>query len=119
MEDCTLVVAAQQLRIHSARRCDFLVRMRSGPIIEHSSQVRFAPYGFSYPALAAQMRAFGLHEGKYDDVWSKVEDFNWLRTQQSPNWSVIPDGARPLLTVAPPAPAVTTTGAPDVTPDEM
>ena len=72
MEDCTLVVAAQQLRIHSARRCDFLVRMRSGPIIEHSSQVRFAPYGFSYPALAAQMRAFGLHEGKYDDVWSKV-----------------------------------------------
>jgi hypothetical protein len=30
-----------------------------------------------------------------------VEDFNWLRARQSPNWSVIEESARPPLVLAP------------------
>jgi hypothetical protein len=70
MDMCTLAVAAQQLRIHSATKCDFYVRMRSGPIIEHSSNVRFAPYNLSYVSLEEQLRAVGLHEDS--GMWAKV-----------------------------------------------
>merc|ERR1712216_245358 len=99
MQDSTLQVAAQQLRIHSAQRCDFCVRMRSGPIIEHSTEVRFGPYGLAYPALASQLEAFGLTQDNY--VWRKVEDFNWLRVQQSPNWSIMPESDRPTIVNVP------------------
>ncbi len=99
LDATTLAVAAQQLRIHSATDCDFHVRMRSGPIIEHSTKVRFAPYCFSYPALATHLLAFGL--GTENGVWCKVEDFNWLRARQSPNWSIMDESARPALVVAP------------------
>lgn len=34
-------------------------------------------------------------------MWAKVEDFNWLRAQQSPNWSILPEAERVPL-VAPP-----------------
>jgi hypothetical protein len=43
-EACTIVVAAQQIRIHKAQACDFYICAR-GPghaIIEHSSGLRFA-----------------------------------------------------------------------------
>ncbi len=67
---CVMAVAAQQLRIHSANKCDFYVRMRSGPIIEHSSSVRFAPYTFTYPGLERQLEAAGLSQES--GMWSKV-----------------------------------------------
>ncbi len=28
------------------------------------------------------------------NAWQEVKDFKWLRTQQSPNWSVLPEAAR-------------------------
>jgi hypothetical protein len=72
--------------------CDFYVRMRSGPIIEHSASTRFAPYHFQYPGLPAQLAPLGLTEET--DTWCRVEDFNWLRAQQSPNWAVLPEDER-------------------------
>ena len=117
LEDTTLAVAAQQLRIHSATRCDFFVRMRSGPIVEHSSSARFAPYHFSYPELAQHMLAFGLAQD--NGLWCKVEDFNWLRARQSPNWSVMEEGERPALVVAPVEAGCVGGGAQDEDPDEM
>jgi len=115
LEDTTLAVAAQQLRIHSATRCDFFVRMRSGPIIEHSSNARFAPYHLSYPALAAQLQAFGLAHD--NGLWCKVEDFNWLRARQSPNWCVMEESLRPAMVAAPVAAAAAAAAFEDT--DEM
>ena len=65
-----------------------------------STEARFAPYHFTYPALPAHMHAFNLTSD--NGLWCKVEDFNWLRAQQSPNWSVLHEDARPPPVAAPP-----------------
>jgi len=50
--------------------CDFYVRMRSGPIIEHSSGLRFAPYNVEYQGIESQLKQGGLDQET--DMWSKV-----------------------------------------------
>jgi len=30
----------------------------------------------------------------YENSWFKVDDFNWLRQQHSPNWAVLPETER-------------------------
>mmetsp|Transcript_26578 Transcript_26578/g.64166 ORF Transcript_26578/g.64166 Transcript_26578/m.64166 type:complete len:86 (+) Transcript_26578:992-1249(+) len=82
--------------------------MRSGPIIEHSTCLRFAPYHLTYGDLPKQLQQGGLSEET--DMWSKVEDFNWLRAQQSPNWSVLPQEER--------APPISPHGVPGAAEDE-
>lgn len=89
--DCEFHLAAQQLRIHSATRCDFYLRVRSGPIIEHSSACRFAPNDDP------------LNEGADTGAWERVEDFNWLRAQHSPNWCILPPSERRPPPPPPPA----------------
>ena len=43
-------MAARQVRIHNATDgTQFYIRTLSRPIIEHSSDVGFAPYAFEYP----------------------------------------------------------------------
>jgi hypothetical protein len=37
-------------------------------------------------------RSAGL--SKADNLWQQVDDFNWLRAQQSPNWQVLPEAER-------------------------
>eukprot|EP00741_Cyanophora_paradoxa_P021182 tig00021339_g20445.t1 len=91
-ERCSFSLMSRQIRIHDAKGCDFYVHVRSGPIIEHCSGLRFAPYNLSYPELPSQSREAGF-EG-VENRWAAVEDFRWLRTQQSPNWSVLPEGER-------------------------
>mmetsp|Transcript_43044 Transcript_43044/g.102410 ORF Transcript_43044/g.102410 Transcript_43044/m.102410 type:complete len:270 (+) Transcript_43044:3-812(+) len=99
LDACSISVAAQQLRVHSATGCDFYVRMRSGPIIEHSNGNRFAPYNFEYPGQESQLGELKLTTDS--GMWAKVEDFNWLRAQQSPNWSILPEDLRAATVVAP------------------
>ena len=81
-----------QVRIHAARRSDFYLRVRSHPIIEDSSGLRFAPYGPSYEGAAADLAAQGLHPGS--GMWAQVNDFGWLRATPSPHWEVLPEGER-------------------------
>lgn len=28
------------------------------------------------------------------NTWDKVDDFKWLKSQQSPNWSILPEESR-------------------------
>ena len=78
------MLASQQVRIHSSQHCDFYLRVRSNPIIEHSSRLRFAPL-----SGAAQEEAEAgamLSEQGEAESWRAVQDFGWLRTTPSPNW---------------------------------
>ncbi|KAJ7567041.1 hypothetical protein O6H91_02G129500 [Diphasiastrum complanatum] len=96
---CVVVLASHQIRIHSASSSDFYLRLRSRPIIEHASKVRFAPYAFHYKGLEND-----LAEGNLSDeteMWEKVDDFRWLRAVSSPNWSIIPPHER-LSNLVPP-----------------
>ncbi|CAM0945662.1 unnamed protein product [Alopecurus aequalis] len=96
VERCTFVMAAHQIRIHEARATDFYLRVRSRPIIEDCSGVRFAPHALKYVGIEQDLRDSGLDEDTGN--WANVDDFKWLRAVQSPNWCLVPEGER-LLTV--------------------
>ncbi|KNA15848.1 hypothetical protein SOVF_094340 [Spinacia oleracea] len=92
VEGCVFVLASHQIRIHNARRCDFYLRVRSHPIIEDSSEVRFAPYCLHYDGIEEDLTESRLDEET--GSWENVDDFKWLRAVQSPNWSVLPENER-------------------------
>lgn len=100
----------QQLRIHASTQCDFYVAVRSKPIIEQCSQVRFAPYSFNFPSkgehwevrdfldkLTTQNMKF---KDEHQNLWSQVEDFDWLKSTQSPNWTIIPEVQRESVLIS-------------------
>lgn len=89
---CLFMLASHQIRIHQARATDFYLRVRSRPIIEDSSGVRFAPYQLFYEGIDEELRDSGL--GEETGNWANVDDFKWLRAVQSPNWCLIPEEER-------------------------
>ncbi|CAI0441649.1 unnamed protein product [Linum tenue] len=92
VENCVFVLASHQIRIHDASGCDFYLRVRSRPIIEDCSRVRFAPYCLSYEGIEVELKEAGL--GDESGNWGNVDDFKWLRAVQSPNWSVLEESQR-------------------------
>lgn len=92
VEGSTLMLASQQIRIHSTKNTDFYLRVRSRPIVEYTSSVRFAPFAFRYPGIEDALQAANLQEETGE--WENVDDFRWLRAVQSPNWSILPPSER-------------------------
>ncbi|KAF7810488.1 tubulin-folding cofactor C [Senna tora] len=92
VEECIFVMASHQIRIHSANRSDFYLRVRSRPIIEDTSSVRFAPYCLTYEGIEEDLRDANLDDETGN--WANVDDFKWLRAIQSPNWSILPENER-------------------------
>lgn len=92
VEGCLFVLASHQIRIHHAKGSDFYLRCRSRPIIEQSFGVRFSPYCLCYDGIENDLKDSNL----YDDTesWANVDDFQWLRAVQSPNWSILPESQR-------------------------
>lgn len=87
VEGCTFAMASHQIRIHNATNSDFYLRVRSRPIIEDSSSVRFAPYCVNYEGIEEDLKDASL--GEETGNWENVDDFRWLRAVQSPNWSIL------------------------------
>ena len=106
--DCVLMLAARQVRVHTAQRCDLYLRVRSHPVIEHCEGMRVAPYPLSdaaYPGAAGDLAEQQLlligGEGKGEEeeegvcgMWRQVDDFGWLRSTPSPHWCVLPAHGR-------------------------
>ena len=108
------MIAARQVRIHAAHASDFYLRVRSHPIIEHSSSLRFAPYACSYPGCRADLEGQGLEPDS--GMWRQVNDFGWLRATPSPHWSEMPEAERQAPAQAPgeeAAPAEAASGGAD------
>ena len=95
VENCVLMLASHQIRIHNAKLTDFYIRVRSRPIIEDSSGVRFAPYLLKYEGIVQDLEDSGLKEETGN--WENVDDFRWLRAVKSPNWCVLPEKDRSHL----------------------
>lgn len=91
--DCKIVVACQQLRVHSSADIQFFIGVTSRAIIEDCTRFFFAPYNWSYPNIDQHFSSAALDRAKLN--WSAIDDFNWLRIDQpSPNWSVLPEQDR-------------------------
>ena len=89
LQDCRLFVASRQVRVHSTQGSDLYLRVKSNPVIEHSSGVRVAPYAPTYPGAEQDLAAQGLEAES--GLWGAVQDFGWLRAAASPHWCVLPD----------------------------
>jgi hypothetical protein len=89
---CVFAIASHQIRIHGAKGSDFYLRVRSRPIVEDCNGVRFAPYCLSYRGIEDDLRGAGLDAETGN--WANVDDFQWLRAVQSPNWSILPENER-------------------------
>ncbi|GJJ75519.1 tubulin-specific chaperone C [Entomortierella parvispora] len=88
-EDCTLIGACHQSRMHTSSNMDIYLHVTSEPIIEDCTKMRFAPYGQILPSdeLNRLFETAQLNPDK--NLYAKVKDFNWLRQQQSPNWRLL------------------------------
>ncbi|KAK3287928.1 hypothetical protein CYMTET_4582 [Cymbomonas tetramitiformis] len=91
-EKCTMAIASQQIRVHSAHDICLYLRVRSNPIVEHCTGVLVAPYAVAYPGLPEQLAVADL--ASETNLWDKVNDFGWLRAVASPNWGVLPEAGR-------------------------
>ncbi|CAI5771062.1 tubulin-specific chaperone C [Podarcis lilfordi] len=92
-DGCVVALACQQLRTHLATRSSFYVQVTCRAMLEDCSEVRFAPYTWTYEGIDADFQTSGLDRSR--DNWNQVDDFNWLaRNEPSPNWSVIPENER-------------------------
>jgi len=90
--DCKFVMACQQLRIHSTRKCDFYVCIKSRSIIEDTSDVRFAPYCWSYPNIELHFQQAGQFD-RDNNNWDLVDDFN-CPSSVSENWTILREDQR-------------------------
>ncbi|KAL9584137.1 MAG: hypothetical protein Q9212_002296 [Teloschistes hypoglaucus] len=81
LNNSTIAVSCRQLRMHHCLNSTVYVRCGSNPVIEHCSRMSFAPL----PDDVAIAPLTGVEPG----CWSLINDFNWLRGGQSPNWSTL------------------------------
>ncbi|GLC37055.1 hypothetical protein PLESTB_001396500 [Pleodorina starrii] len=87
----SLSLATYQVRVHRTHSTSLFLRVRSKPIIEHSTGIRVAPWQAAVapePRLGRLLQAHML--GEETGCWQQVDDFGWIKTVQSPNWGVMP-----------------------------
>jgi hypothetical protein len=103
VRNSVVVVAAGQVRIHECRNVDFYLWCGSHPIIEDCVGVRFAPipevYVSSLPIHGMKESVTNTwqmtdQEEREKNLWDQVDDFKWLKADQSPNWTVLPEEER-------------------------
>ena len=81
--DSEINMVAQQIRIHDSFDVTFGVYTNSKLIIEGSSRLKFK----TYSAEKELMVKSGIL-GK-DNLWQEVQDFNWIKQEQSPNFELV------------------------------
>jgi len=82
VRDCkglTLVIAAQQVRVHGCRALRLFVAVSGAVIVEDCEDVAVGPYSVE-----------DVDDFPRGDEWMAVKDFNFLGVGQSPNWSLLP-----------------------------
>ncbi|KAJ5357627.1 hypothetical protein N7541_004785 [Penicillium brevicompactum] len=88
VERSVMVVSCRQFRMHNCSNVDVYLSCSSNPIIEDCSNIRFGRIPKAY--------ALRHDRPDHEDRWSQVEDFKWIKTEPSPNWSLIdPNDAVP------------------------
>lgn len=92
-ENCTFIIACQQLRLHSSKNINIYLHVTSRGIMEDCNKIFFAPYNLQYENIEEDFKESGLDRG--NNNWTSVDDFNWLKVdKKSPNWEVLDDTKR-------------------------
>lgn len=85
--DCEFALACQQLRVHNTVNCKIYLHVTSRAIIEDCTKIFVAPYNWTYENQMDHFNFAGLDFETNN--WNSVDDFNWLKETQSPNWSIL------------------------------
>ena len=86
--DCHFAFACQQLRLHTSTNCNIYLHVTSRAILEDCTEIKVAPYNWTYENQANHFKLAGL-DPKINN-WDSIDDFNWLSTNESsPNWCII------------------------------
>lgn len=87
-QNCTFVIACQQLRLHASQNINIYLYVTSRAIMEDCNEIKLAPYNWSYEKIEQDFENSGLNQSVNN--WQCVDDFNWLNVEKhSPNWSVL------------------------------
>ncbi|KAK2744002.1 hypothetical protein FQN57_004455 [Myotisia sp. PD_48] len=81
VDHSVIVVQCHQFRMHDCKNVDVFLHCSSKPIIEGCSNIRFS----SIPPHYVEDDAASQNP----NMWSEVQDFNWLKSEHSPNWSIL------------------------------
>lgn len=88
-DNSNIVVACQQLRLHSTYNTNIYLHVTSKAIIEGCTDLRVAPYNLVYIGINADYDNAKLNRNRNN--WDRLDDFEWLSSaKHSPNWSIIP-----------------------------
>ncbi|VEN59075.1 unnamed protein product [Callosobruchus maculatus] len=90
--NCTLVIACQQLRLHSSHNVQIYLHVTSRAIMEDCKDIAVAPYNWIYEGVEKDFE--NAHLEKKVNNWRCIDDFNWLSEKHSPNWKEIPENER-------------------------
>jgi protein XRP2 len=71
---CTVTVACKQLRTRDCSDCDIFLYVKTDPIVETSSLMRFGPYNGAYPKQDEHFTSANLDPT--DNHWKRLFDFN-------------------------------------------
>ncbi|KAI0016601.1 TBCC-domain-containing protein [Xylariomycetidae sp. FL0641] len=86
LANSVVVVSARQVRIHECTNVQLYLHSSSHPIIEDCSGMRFAPLPNFYQGNDSKEVE--------SNQWDQVDDFKWLKSEPSPNWSTLPEDQR-------------------------
>ncbi|XP_059841771.1 tubulin-specific chaperone C [Hypanus sabinus] len=89
---CTFAFACQQLRTHNTKDAKVYLHVTSRAIVEDCTGVSFAPFNWTYEGIERDFEQAGLDRTKNN--WNAIDDFNWLASDHSPNWSILPEESR-------------------------
>ncbi|XP_078085840.1 tubulin-specific chaperone C [Mustelus asterias] len=89
---CTFAFACQQLRTHNTKDANVYLHVTSRAIVEDCTGVSFAPFNWKYEGIEKDFELAGLDKTKNN--WNIIDDFNWLASDHSPNWSILAEESR-------------------------
>jgi len=91
--NCVFFLVGPQLRITNSEALDMFTRVKTKSILEESTNIRFAPYRWSYKR--SDELQYLVQFDKNNERFDLIEDFNWLAfSTPSPNWLPIPEEER-------------------------
>lgn len=88
-ENCILIIACQQLRLHASKNVEIYLHVTSRAIMEDCSAISVAPYNWIYNGIEKDFERANLNN--VVNNWRCIDDFNWLNEKHSPNWKEIAD----------------------------
>ncbi|POS86500.1 hypothetical protein EPUL_001142 [Erysiphe pulchra] len=80
-----IAVSAGQIRLHDCEDVKIYLYCINRPIIENCKDIQVAPLPKCYLDPSQDLSA---------NKWDQVEDFNWQKTEHSPNWKILPEEER-------------------------